>query len=242
MAEMKIAVVTGASSGLGREFVKQLDKKDDIEEIWVIARREKRLKSLKEKTKKPVKIIAMDLSAEEQIEELRGLLKAENPDIRVLVNSAGYGIRKDFAEAAYEEEVGMVEINCKSLTKLTYLCIPYMREGSRILQIASAAAFLPQAGFAVYSASKAYVLSFSRALNRELKERKITVTAVCPGPVDTEFFAISDAGGKMPAYKTLFLAKSDQVVKKALKDSARKRSISIYGISIRLLRLMARFL
>ncbi len=239
---MKIAVITGASSGIGSEFVKQIAKYSNIDEIWVIARRKERLEELASNLPKKIKVIPMDLTKQESLDELKSFLYQESPDVRLLVNCAGYGIRKDFADGTFEEEVGMIDINCKSMTMVTYQCIPYMRNNSRIIQIASAAAFLPQAGFAVYSATKAYVLSFSRALNQELKKKQIHVTAVCPGPVDTEFFAISDGGGKMPTYKKLFLAKTDKVVKKALRDSRNKKSISMYGFYIKLLRILTRFM
>jgi uncharacterized protein len=239
---MKIAIVTGASSGMGQEFVKQISEYDNIEEIWMIARREQRLEQLGKVVSKSVKIIAMDLSLQDNLSQLKQTLEDDNPNIKLLVNCAGYGIRKKFSEGTFEEEMGMLDINIKSLTALTYLCLPYMHKNSRIIQMASAAAFLPQAGFAIYSASKSYLLSFSRALNKELKKSGIYVTAVCPGPVDTDFFSISDEGSKMPSYKLLFLAKADKVVKKALKDSMNKKSISIYKTSIQLLRLLSRFL
>ena len=96
-----------------------------------------------------------------------------------------------------KHETGMVDVNCKSLVYMTSLCLPYLAEGGRILQFASAAAFVPQPGFAVYAASKAFVLSYSRALNKELRPRRIAVTAVCPGPVKTEFFQVmEEEGGK----------------------------------------------
>lgn len=239
---MKIAVITGASSGIGEEFVRQESSDLDIEEIWMIARREARLETLARQVHKKTKILPIDLSIQDNMNQFKMLLLEEKPDIKLLVNCAGYGIRKNFINGTYDEEIGMIDMNCKSLTAVTYFCIPYMHENSRIIQIASAAAFLPQAGFAVYSASKAYVLSFSRALNQELKKQHIYVTAVCPGPVDTEFFAISDAGSKMPAYKKLFLVKKEKVVKKALKDSRKRKSISMYGFYIKILRVFARFM
>jgi len=239
---MKIAVITGASSGIGEEFVNQVSNDSEIEEIWIIARRKKKLEQVAKMQNKTVKIIPLDLAANEDLNELNRILGDETPNIRLLVNCAGYGIRKNFMDGTFDEEIGMIDINCKSLTAITYLCIPYMSENSRIIQVASAAAFLPQAGFAIYSATKAYVLSFSKALGKELKNRHIGVTAVCPGPVDTEFFAISDAGIQMPSYKKLFLAKKDKVVKKALKDSKNKKSVSIYGFSIKILRAITRFM
>jgi uncharacterized protein len=239
---MKIAVITGASSGIGEEFTKQIAYYSNIDEIWVMARRKARLEELANNLPKKIKVISMDLTLQESLHQFKSLLCQESPNIRMLVNCAGYGIRKEFTEGTFEEEIGMIDINCKSMTAVSYLCIPYMHNNSRMIQIASAAAFLPQAKFAVYSATKAYVLSFSRALNKELKRKHIYVTAVCPGPVDTEFFTISDEGCKMPVYKKLFLAKTNRVVRKALRDSRHKKSISMYGFYIKLLRILTRFL
>lgn len=239
---MNIALVTGASSGIGAEFVKQLAGDAAIEEIWLVARRMDLMKSLAKRIRKPVKLLALDLTKEEDINQLKVLLIKENPNIKILVNSAGYGIRKDFLKGSYAQEVGMIDINCKALTAVTYICLSHMHKNGKIIQVASAAAFLPQANFAVYSASKAYVLSFSRALHQELKKRGIAVTAICPGPVDTAFFQISDQGQNMPAYKKLFLVKPSSVVRKARKDSRRNKSISIYGNTIKLLRFVTRFL
>ena len=104
-----------------------------------------------------------------------------------------------------------------------------MTKNSRILQFASAAAFLPQPGFAIYAATKAFVLSYSRALSMELKRRQIYVTAVCPGPVKTEFFAIAETTGKIPLYKRLAMADPKRVVKKALRDSMMGKPVSVYG-------------
>ncbi|MFA9375680.1 MAG: SDR family NAD(P)-dependent oxidoreductase [Lachnotalea sp.] len=239
---MRIAIVTGASSGIGEEFVKQIAQFSNIDEIWVIARRKTNLEILSSTLKKNIRIISMDLCVQDNLDKLKKNMFQEMPDIKLLVNCAGYGIRKKFVEGTYEEELGMIDINCKSLTAITYICLPYMHKNSRIIQMASAAAFLPQAGFAIYSASKSYVLSFSRALNKELKNKCIYVTAVCPGPVDTEFFAISDSGRTMPLYKQIFLAKVDQVVKKALRDSYNKKNISVYGFYIKILRVITRFI
>ena len=132
-------------------------------------------------------------------------METEKPDIRMLVNAAGFG-KSGNAEDIRRKEAGcqsrMIDLNCRALTEMTFVCLPYMSAGSRILNIASAAAFCPQPGFAVYAATKAYVLSFSRALGEEVKNRRIYVTAVCPGPVDTEFFRNSGQTGKFPERKS----------------------------------------
>ena len=132
---------------------------------------------------------------------------------------------------------GMIDLNIKALTLLCKGIAPYMSKNSRIINIASSAAFLPQPGFAEYAASKSYVLSLSRALNVELNKRGIHVTAVCPGPADTNFFNVAESdGASSPAYKKLFMADSNKVVEKAIRDSINKSEVSVYGIWMNLFR------
>lgn len=126
----------------------------------------------------------------------------------------------------------MVDVNCRSLTRMTLLCLPFLRAGSRIVNLASASAFCPQPYFSVYAATKSYVLSFSRSLREELRKKGIVVTAVCPGPVDTEFFEFS--GKPQNILKKLTMAKADRVVHQALKDSRAGKSVSVYGIPMKL--------
>ncbi len=127
----------------------------------------------------------------------------------------------------------MIDVNCKALTRMTYLCIPYMQKNSRIIQLASSAAFLPQPNFAVYAATKSYVHSFSRALNQELRSKEIYVTAVCPGPVDTPFFDIAEKTGSTLAVKKLTLVRADQVVERAIADSYHRHEKSVYSAWIK---------
>ena len=232
---MKIAVVTGASSGMGREFVLQLGYfYKTLDEIWVIARRRERLEELAEKSRVPLRIFGGDLQKKKVYKKFCEALKEERPDIRMLVNSAGFGKSGAVTEIAGEEfrtQPDMVDLNCRALTRMTLFCLPYLGRGSRIINLASAAAFCPQPGFAVYAATKSYVLSFSRALGAELRRRGIYVTAVCPGPVDTEFFNIS--GALTNPLKKLTMAKAEDVVRRALKDSRAGREMSVYGIAMR---------
>ena len=229
-----IASVTGASSGMGREFVLQIAAKyGKLDEIWAIARREELLWQLQGEAALPVRILTMDLAQEESIKRLMALLATENPRIRILVNSAGCGRIGNFFGSSYEGVLSMINVNCKALTAVTYACLPYMPMGSRILMLASSAAFAPQPGFAVYAASKAYVLSFSRALRVECQEQGLTVTAVCPGPVDTEFFDHAGDNAKMSAVKKLTMAKPVPVVKRALFDAARGHELSVYGLPMK---------
>jgi short-subunit dehydrogenase len=240
---MKIAIVTGASSGMGREFVKIISQKlHSVDEIWVIARRERRLEKLQEEVSAKLVILPLDLSRERSIRTLTRILDQKKPKVRMLVNCAGFGKIGKECDIAPEEEIGMVNVNCRALTGVTYAVLPYMTENARIIQLASSAAFLPQPRFAVYAATKAYVLHFSRALNEELKYRNITVTTVCPGPVKTEFFDIAEETGKMPAYKHLVVADPAKVVRKAFQDSICKKSVSVYGGSMKAFRLVGKCL
>ncbi|MCI8416152.1 MAG: SDR family NAD(P)-dependent oxidoreductase [Lachnospiraceae bacterium] len=247
---MKIAIVTGASSGMGREFVRQIRKNyRSLDEIWMIARTSKRLEAMARELEKEsntkkraaqLKTLPMDLCSTEDMEHFRELLRNRKPCVCLLVNGAGVGAYGPAAHLSMEEQLRMIDLNCRALTQMTLFCLPYLSRGSQILQLASGSAFLPQPKFAVYGAGKAYVVSFSRALHRELKGRKITVTSVCPGPVDTEFFA--HGGISLPWWKRPFLATPEPVVQKALLDAQAGRTFSLYGRAIKLVRFLSRIL
>lgn len=229
---MKIALITGASSGLGREFARQIPKLyQNLDEIWVVARRAERLNELEMELKVPVRIFDGDLNQDYIYKKLGIALGKSHANVRMLVNAAGYGKIGTFCEYGWKEETGMVDLNCRSLTRMTALCLPYMHCGSRIVNLSSAAAFGPQPGFAVYAATKSYVYSLSMALGRELKGSGICVTAVCPGPVDTEFF--DHTGKEVASVKKKFRADAKDVVRKALIDSARGKKTSVYGLSMK---------
>lgn len=137
-------------------------------------------------------------------------------------------------------QLEMIDTNCKSLTHMTLVCLPYLEKGSRIVNIASAAAFCPQPAFAVYAATKSYVLSFSRALRAELEDREIYVTSVCPGPAKTEFFDI--AGMSANILKKMTMAKPERVVKQALIDAKNKKEVSVYGIAMKTARVLTKII
>lgn len=238
---MKIAVITGASSGMGQEFAMQINKKClGLDEIWLIARRKDKLEDLAEQLTIPVRIFAMDLSDDPSYAEFLHALKKEHPQVRVAINCAGYGKTGPITDISLEDSLGMIDVNCRALTKMTYLLLPYMPKRSYLIQVASVAGVLPQPNFAVYAASKAYVLSLSRALREELRTKGISVTAVCPGPVATDFFAIAEETGSPFALKKYFMAKKEKVVALALKDTFRKKDVSVYGISMKALRLLVK--
>lgn len=246
MKNKNIIIVTGASSGMGKEFVKQIDKKfPKVDEIWLIARRKEILKDLAKSCNHVCRILAYDLCEKQAQQEIRTLLEREQPRITLLVNSAGYGVLGPFYQDGFSqdkkiatdtnwmnEQTGMVSLNCEVLTVMTHLCIPFIKKGGRIIQLASSAAFLPQPKFAVYAATKSYVLSFSRALNEELRSRQIHVTAVCPGPVDTEFFDRAEKGNDTLFIKKIVMAKPEKVVEKALLDARNKKDVSVYSLPI----------
>lgn len=230
MSGKKIAIVTGASSGMGREMVYLLeDHFAALEEIWVVARRKERLEELVGKVPVRLRILPLDLTSEEDLGALSVLLKREQPNVKILVNGAGYGKTGAVGTIRRDLSVGMVRLNDEALVAVTEMVLPYISKNSRIIQFASAAAFMPQPGFAVYAASKSFVLSYSRALAVELKKKNIYVTAVCPGPVETEFFGIALDGGKLASIKKLTMAEPKKVVKKALMDSMKGKRISVYG-------------
>ncbi len=184
----KIAIVTGASSGIGREFVKTLKDRGPFDEVWVIARNEERLKALQEDVPFPVRPVPADLSDPAFIGKIEQLLAAEKPDVRLLINASGYGKFDAVEKLSMEDDLGMIDLNCRALVAMTKLVLPYMGEGAKIIEIASVAGFQPIPYINVYGASKAFVLSFSRALNREVKKRGIQVMALCPFWTKTAFF------------------------------------------------------
>lgn len=228
MRSKNIVIITGASSGMGKEFAFQIDCLfTKIDEIWLIARRKDRLRELSRNLETKTRILSMDVSDKEDMEDFYALLQEEQPKIRMLINCAGYGLMGRVSDIPIAKQLGMIDVNVRALTDMTYACLPYLAKHARIIQLASAAAFLPQKNFAVYAAGKSYVLSFSRALAEELRPKKISVTAVCPGPVETEFFDHADTYGHSLLMKEKTIVSADRVVKKALYDSLKGRQISV---------------
>lgn len=242
----RIAVITGASSGMGREFALQICKRfASIDEIWLIARREAKLRELAEDISfycedMKVNIISGDLCCKDTIDRYKELLRENCIKIKLLVNCAGYGKLGAFYEGSEDEQYGMIDLNIKALVHITKLSLPYMAYDGRIINLASAAAFLPQPQFAVYAATKSFVLSFSRALNRELRKEHIYITAVCPGPVDTEFFNIAQEHGTKAWYKDYVMAACEKVVTKALDAAMLKKSVTVYGVPMKAFRALCK--
>lgn len=231
---MRIAIVTGASSGMGREFVKQVSKKEKFDEIWVIARRKEALESLKKEVKAKIRPITLDLQNPESFETYKKLLAEEKPEVALLANIAGYGKFGKYDEISLEDCLGMIDLNCKALVAMSQLTIPYMKRGSKILQLDSLSAFQPVPYLNVYGSSKSFVLSYSRALNRELKTKGIRVMSVNPGWVKTEFFdhATKSSNDAITYFNVMYDAKD--VIKTAIRDLYHtKKDVSIHGFQIK---------
>ena len=233
---MNIAIVTGASSGMGREFVLQLSEYVQVDEIWVIARRQAALEALKAEVSVPVRPIPLDLSAAESFTTIANLLEAEKPNIKLLVNAAGFGKFGAYHKVSLEDDCKMIDLNCKALVMMTRLAIPYMEKGSHILELDSLSAFQPVPYITTYGATKAFVLSYSRAMNRELKSRGIRVMAMNPGWVKTEFFNHAfqtNDDNEVQYFDRLYEARD--CVATGLKDLYKsKKDYSIHGFPVRM--------
>ena len=188
MIMKKIAIVTGASSGIGREFARTAPKHCSFDEIWVIARNQERLEELQWDVSVPLKILPMDLTDPSFIVRMQTLLEEQQPDVRLLINASGFGRFRAVEKTSLEDNLGMIDLNCRALAAMTQIVLPYMQKGAQIIEIASVAAFQPIPYINIYGATKAFVLSYARALNRELKQRKIHVLALCPFWTRTRFF------------------------------------------------------
>lgn len=236
-----IIIITGASSGIGMEFARQMDDYfANIDEFWLIARREEHLLRLSKQLWHKSRVLPMDITSKSALDALEDTIIEQNATVRMLINCAGYGLMGYFCEQEPEGELGMIRLNCEALTDMTHRMIPYMRRGSRIIQLASSAAFLPQPDFAVYAATKSYVLSFSRALGQELKDLGIYVTSVCPGPVDTPFFDIAESTGSTLSVKKFTMVSAESVVALALRDSYLKRPMSVCSLPIKAFHMLSK--
>ena len=232
---MKIAIVTGASSGMGKEFVLQLGRFVQVDEIWAVARRKDALEALQALTEIPVRPVPMDLCQPESFAAMTALLEAEKPQVALLVNAAGFGKFGIYHKIPMEQELQMIELNCKALVAMTRVVLPFMGPGSHILQLDSLSAFQPVPYITTYGATKAFVLSYTRAMIRELRGTGIRMMAMNPGWVKTEFFdhALKTNSGEVQYYDRLYEARD--VVATGLRDLYKtKKDLSIHGFPVRM--------
>ncbi|MDO5044144.1 MAG: SDR family NAD(P)-dependent oxidoreductase [Coriobacteriia bacterium] len=238
-----IAIVTGASSGIGKEFVRQLDGQyyGLLDEIWVVARSYEKLEALENMTYSKLRIFPVDLINEEELSDFVSALEHENPQVKFLINAAGWGSFEDFKEDSLDRNMSMVDLNVRALVEMTYQVLPYMYKNSHIINMGSVAAFMPLAGASIYAASKSFVLTFSRALHHELKDVGISVTTVCPPGVHTNFF--KRAGNKSGVYNTiarLGIIEPFDVVNLALEDARMQKDISLPSFAAKFLYVASR--
>ena len=230
---MNIAVITGASSGMGRDFVYAIDKEFELDEIWVIARRKERLDELNEKCRNKIVSIQSDLQDSSSYDEYEELLKQAAPHIKVLVNAAGFGLFGEFEKLPLKEQLDSIDLNTKALTAFCYLSLPYMAEGDSIINLGSNSAWQPVPYQNVYSSTKHYVLAFSRGLGKELEKAKrgIHVMCVCPGWIKTEFMERAVRDNTISYFDRWYT--SEEVVERAMKDLKKKKKVSILGLPVR---------
>ncbi len=230
----KIAIITGASSGMGRELALQLPQWEQFEEIWLIARRAERLTELAQLLPCPARPISLDLTDPDAMQHFADMLEMTKPHIGLLANVAGFGKFGRYDQIPLAESMKMIDLNCKALVAMTDIALAYMGEGSKILNLDSLSAFQPVPYLNTYASTKAFVLSYSRALGQELKPRGIRVLSVNPGWVRTEFFdhALQTSNDAVTYYNKIYEA--GDVIRTALRDLyKRKKDVSIHGMRIR---------
>ena len=218
----KIAIVTGASGGIGKEFCRYLY--EEVDEIWAIARNKEKLAKLREELGEKILPIAKDLTKTEEVRSIGEMLEDAGVTVAYLVNNAGVAKMGSYEDFSVEEVEATVGINCSAVAVLCTMCIPHMEAGSRILNVSSSSSFQPLPYLNLYAATKVFVRSYSRSLNVELKGKGITVTAVCPGWVDTELLMkeINGVPVKFPG-----IVSPECVARVALKDAKKGKDMSV---------------
>lgn len=239
---MKTAIITGASSGLGREFVRQIgDVFPEVECYWLIARRADRLEELAQTLEgKTVVCLPLDLCDAMSFMAFQQKLTEEQPEVTLLVNNAGCGYLGRIGEMDTASQTRMVDLNMRALTAVTNMTVPYMVPGSRILNVSSIAAFCPNPRMTVYSSTKAYVSSFTIGAAEELRPKGITATAVCPGPMQTEFLDLGGITGNSKMFETLPYCDQVRVAGGALRAAREGRTIYTPRLFYKFYRVLAK--
>lgn len=233
-----IAILTGATGGLGYAFIKELCK-EAFDEIWAIGRNAKRLENLVGEFGDIVVPIKLDLTKKDEINSFSEVLKSKNPKISFLINNAGIAQMKPSKDLTLEEIENTIDLNCKAPTILTNICLPCMQKGSKIINVCSASAFQPVPYINLYASTKAFERSYSRALNVELKPFGITVTAACPSWIDTNMLTKEINGKKV---KFSGLVSPERVAKTAISDAKKGKDMSICSLYVKCQHLNVKFM
>ena len=237
-----IAIVTGASDGFGKEFVRLLVNDNNIDEIYALSRSDEKLTALKQELGDKIKPYIIDLSVSEKIKEFGKYIETQNATVKILINNAGFAKFCSYDDISIDESLNMINLNISGVVAMGLTCIPFMEEGSHILNIASQAAFQPVPYQNIYSATKSFVKNYSQALNIELKDKGIKVTAVCPGWMKTNLYDRGCIGAKKGTKRFMCMVSPEKAAKQALKDAYNNKDISIYGWHVKLCALITRFL
>lgn len=238
----KIAIITGASTGLGREFTRILKDKKEISEIWAIARHREKLDKLRRQMGPKIIPISLDLSDAAQITELGHRLAQSGVEVHYLVNNAGYAKFCSYSDLNIADSLNMINLNIGGVVAMGLTCIPYMPAGSHIINIASQAAFQPLPYQNLYSSTKAFVRNYTRALHVELKDRGITATAVCPGWLKTDLYDRANIGAAKATRNFFGMTTPDKVARKAVADADKGKDLSIYGLYVNFCHIGAKLL
>lgn len=236
--EKKIGIVTGASGGIGKEFTKLL-LKEEVDEIWAIARNKEKLTALRDELGDKIIPISKDLAKTEEVLSIGKMLEEQKPVIAFLINNAGLARMGNYNDFTVEEIEDTIKINCSALAILCTLCIPYMKKESKILNISSASSFQPLPYINLYASTKVFERAYSRALNMELKKTGISVTAVCPSWVDTDLL-IKEVNGKKVKFPGI--VSPEKVAIKALRDAKRGKDMSVCTLYVKYLHILAKIL
>jgi short-subunit dehydrogenase len=230
--------VTGASSGLGVHFARQVDAEIELDELWIVARRLEPMERVcAELTRARGVPIAADLSTPEGVARVLDRLAEAAPDLRILVNNAGFAMSGRFAELDEARQLEMIDLNVRALTQLTRRGVEHMGEGGLLIHVASVLGMIPASGWSVYAATKAFVVAFSTSLAGELEDRGIHSTVCCPGPMQTEFYDVAGNQEALP-----FFVDPAKVAATALKHVRAGKLVSIKGATMKSASLMSRLL
>ncbi len=242
---MKIAIITGASSGLGAEYVEAVKNrfKNTIDEYWLIARREDRLKAVADKNGIKARIFSLDLTDKNSITTIENALKEANPEVKLLINNSGFGKLGYFEDIGAKDNMSMSDLNVTAVNGITSVVIPFMKKGSFILNVCSIASFAPNPRMTVYCSTKAYIMSFTKSLRYELKRKGINVCAACPGPMDTEFLPVAGiVKGGSKTFDTLPRVNPKSMAVKSLRAADKGKCVYTARLFYKFYRILAKIL